>query len=254
MIALFVIVFGLIVGSFLNVCIHRIPLNQSIVKPRSRCPSCGHQIRAIENVPVLSWLLLKGRCSQCKTSISIRYPLVELLTGLIFLSIYLKFGITLDFYVYTAFLCLVVIITFIDIDFQIIPNILLLIGLIPAVIPMLTGGLELVPRYLIGMVGFGGGFYLLGLVGKLVFKQEAMGMGDVKYAAVFGLLLGWQLALVATGVAFLSSAVLIIVLMPFRKIGFGQRLPFGPFLSFGVLAAVLAGDRIIHWYLGYMWI
>jgi len=252
MIAFFILLLGLAVGSFLNVVIYRLPEGLSIVKPRSRCPACAHELKPWENIPVLSYALLRGKCSQCGVRISFRYPLIELLTGIIFLLFYWRFGIGVDLIVYLFFICLVIAITFIDIDLQIIPNILLMIGLIPAVYPMFRDGWPAAIHYLIGAVSMGLFFYLIGVLGKLAFKQDAMGMGDVKYAIVYGLLLGWKEGILVTGLGFLSSALLIVILMPFSRVTFGQRLPFGPFLSLGILITIMRGHEIISWYTGFL--
>ncbi|HDY75799.1 MAG TPA: prepilin peptidase [Candidatus Marinimicrobia bacterium] len=249
MILTFVIIFGLMIGSFLNVCIYRIPREESIVYPRSRCPNCKHQLRFWENIPVLSYLFLRGQCSSCKTSISSRYIFVELLTALLFILLYNHYGWSLDFLMSIIFSCIILVITFIDIDYQIIPNQLLLIGLIPAVYQIISVGFRNSSLYFIGAVGLGLGILLISLIGNILFKKESMGMGDVKYAALIGLLLGWQNGLLAVFLAFLSSAILILILLPLGKISFGQRIPFGPFLSLGTIIALLWGPIIIRIYL-----
>lgn len=249
MILTFVIIFGLMIGSFLNVCIYRIPREESIVHPRSRCPNCKHQLRFWENIPVLSYLFLRGQCSSCKTSISSRYIFVELLTALLFILLYNHYGWSLDFLMFIIFSCIILVITFIDIDYQIIPNQLLLIGLIPGVYQIISVGFRNSGLYFIGAVGLGLGILLISLIGNILFKKESMGMGDVKYAALIGLLLGWQNGLLAVFLAFLSSAILILILLPLGKISFGQRIPFGPFLSLGTIIALLWGPVIIRIYL-----
>ncbi len=244
-----VVIYGLMVGSFLNVCIYRLPRGESVVKPRSRCPHCGHQLTVRENIPVLSYLFLHGKCSSCKASISPRYVLVEILTATVFLIAYWQFGPTLDFLFFTGFLCLVIVITFIDLDHQIIPNQLLLVGIIPGLYPLFRDGWGAYKLYLVGALGLGSGFYAIAVLGQLAFRKESMGMGDVKYAALIGLILGWQSGIVATALAFVSASILFLVLMPFKKIAFGQRIPFGPFLSLGTFFALMWGSDIIHWYL-----
>ena len=248
----FVIIFGLMVGSFLNVCIYRMPREESIVQPRSHCQKCNHQLPFWENIPVLSFLFLRGRCSSCKTPISFRYIFVELLTALLFILLYNQYGLSLDTLIFIFFCCVILIITFIDIDYQIIPNQLLLIGVIPAVYQIIRIGFQNSSSYFIGAVGLGTGILLIGLMGNILFKKESMGMGDVKYAVLIGLLLGWQNGLVAISLAFLSAGFLILVLFPFGKISFGQRIPFGPFLSLGTIIAMLWGPIIISTYLQLM--
>ncbi len=244
-----IMVYGLLIGSFLNVCIYRIPLRKSIVRPRSGCPHCSHQLSAWENIPVISYLFLRGKCSNCSDKISLRYPLVEILTAIIFGLVYVRFGLSLDFIAFVLFLSVVIAITFIDLDHQIIPNGMLLIGIIPGTYPMIRDGLGQSVQYVIGAVSLGAGFYLIGLLGKLVFKQDSLGMGDVKYAALIGLILGWQGGLIAVALAFFSAAILFLLLMVFGKLSFGERAPFGPFISFGAFLSIFWGQIILHWYL-----
>jgi len=248
MLFILVVIYGLMVGSFLNVCIYRIPKGESIVKPRSRCPHCRHQLTVWENIPVFSYLFLRGKCSSCKAPISPRYALVEILTAAVFAVVYWQFGLTLDFFFFTVFLCLVIVITFIDLDHQIIPNQLLLIGIIPGLYPLFRDGWDAYKLYLIGALALGLGFYAIAVFGQLAFRKESMGMGDIKYAALIGLTLGWQSGIVATALAFVSASVLFLFLMPFKKITFGQRIPFGPFLSLGTFFALIWGPDIIQWY------
>jgi len=249
MITVFIVVFGLMVGSFLNVCIYRIPKKESIVIPRSHCLHCNHQLRAWENIPVISFLMLKGRCSSCKNKISFRYPVVELLTAVLFLLTYFRFGLTIDFIVYIFLLCLLVIITFIDIDTMEILNGLLILCLIVGVYPVLEGGINSIYQSLIGALSLGLGFLLIRMFGQFLFKKESMGFGDIKYAAFIGLLLGWKMALVASAIAFISASVLFLILLPFGKIAIGKRIPFGPFLSLGAFLGLLWGTHILEWYL-----
>lgn len=245
----FVIVFGLMVGSFLNVCIYRMPREESVVHPRSHCPKCDHQLPFWENIPVLSYLALRGRCSSCQTSISFRYIFVELLTALLFLLFYNHYGFSFDFLISIIICCIILIITFIDIDYQIIPNRLLLIGIIPAVFQIINVGLQNSRIYIAGAIGLGMGIFLIGQIGNILFKKESMGMGDIKYAALIGLLLGWKNGLVAIALSFLISGVIILVLLSFGKVSFGQKIPFGPFLGLGTVIALLWGPIIIKTYL-----
>ena len=251
MILLFVIIFGLMIGSFLNVCIYRIPRRESLIHPRSHCTRCDHQLKAWENIPVISYLILRGHCSSCKAKIPIRYLIVEIITAGVFVLAYNRFGLSLDALVFVSFLSIVIVITYIDIEHQIIPNGLLAIGLIPGIYPLVRDGFNHVQQYLVGAFGLGLGFFLIGLLGNLVFRKESLGMGDVKYAALIGLILGWQSGLVASAIAFISASVFFIILIPFGKVSFGQRVPFGPFLSLGAVLALFCGTNIINWYLEY---
>lgn len=247
-VTLVLIIGGLMVGSFLNVCIYRIPLKLSIIAPRSHCTTCDHVLSAWENIPVFSYIFLRGRCSSCRERISFRYPLVELLTALVFLVVYGRFGWSADFLIYLVFAALLIVITFVDLDHMIIPNGFLLFGILPG-LGLAALNWDQVHTYLIGALGLGAGFYLIGLLGNLVFKKESLGMGDVKFVALIGLMLGWANGLVAVFAAFISALVLFAALLPFGKISFSQKVPFGPFLSLGAFIGFLAGDSIIHWYL-----
>ncbi|MEE9189900.1 MAG: prepilin peptidase [Candidatus Neomarinimicrobiota bacterium] len=249
MVWLAVIILGLAFGSFLNVCIYRLQRGKSLVKPGSTCPNCGYKIRFLENIPVLSYLFLRGKCSNCKKPISLRYPLVEILAALFSVLLFQQYGLSPGFIFTTTFVFLVIIIAFIDIDKQIIPNGLLIIGIIPALFPLVTNGLKGSLSHLLGGVGLGLCFFMIGSLGKIILRQESMGMGDVKYAALIGLFLGWKLGLLAAGLAFIIAALLIVILLPTGKMTMGERIPFGPFLSLGTVIAIIWGPSLIQGYL-----
>ncbi len=249
MISFFVILFGLIIGSFLNVVIYRLPRNESLAFPPSHCPNCGHQIKPWENIPVISYLFLGGKCSSCKTKISARYPIVESLTGLIFWVTYLKFGLTWDLPVFALFGALLVAIVFIDIDHLIIPDSMVLLGLLPGVYTWLTRADHLLVPQLYGMIGLGLIFWAIRYFGELAFKKEAMGMGDVKFAAMAGWVLGWDVGIVSMFLAFLSASLLFMLLIPLGVIDRKQQVPFGPFICLGVWLGLMWGREIINWYL-----
>jgi len=246
-----IILIGLVVGSFLNVCIYRIPNKMSIVKPRSKCTNCDHQIKSWENIPIISYLFLGGKCSNCETKISIRYPLVEALHAAIYYIIFIHFGLSIQFAIIAILFSVVVVLTFIDIDFQILPNTLLIITLIPVILFIVLYRIDYIIDHLIGSFILFLIFLLIGYVGKLVYKVDSMGMGDVKYAAVIGLFLGWKLGLLAFIISFFSAALLILFLSISGKIKRKQRLAFGPFLSIGLFVAFFWGQKIIVWYLGF---
>ena len=248
--SLFVLFAGTCVGSFLNVCIYRLPAGLSIAYPPSACPQCQQPIRFYDNIPVISYIILHGRCRTCATTIAPRYPLVELMTGLAAFAVFLKYGATGTALVYFAFIAVLIVITFIDIDHQIIPNILSLPG-----IPLFfAAGLWATPitwpAALIG-IGIGAGSLLLvATIYRLVTGKDGMGMGDVKLLAMMGALLGWQ------GVVFtiffssvIGTAVGLILMM--RSGGsLKTKLPFGPFLALGAVAYIFYGPEIIDAYLG----
>ena len=249
MIEILLIVLGLAIGSFLNVCIYRMPKHISISIPRSTCPKCEYQLKFWENIPVLSYLFLRGKCSNCNAKISLRYPLIEILTTLIFLLLYCYYGLTIQTLLLCVLFSTVIIITFIDIDVQLIPNELIIIGLIPVSIYIIIPGLSNIWMHLLGAVCLSGLFLLIGYIGKILYKEDSMGMGDVKYAFVIGLLLGWKSGILAFGISFISAAILIFIYLVTKKLKSRQKIPFGPFMSIGLLIALIWGDKIIEWYL-----
>jgi leader peptidase (prepilin peptidase)/N-methyltransferase len=244
-------VFGLAVGSFLNVVIYRVPRKESVVRPRSRCPGCGTQLAERDNIPVVSWLILRGNCRTCGEPISIRYPLVELLTGALFVAVALRFGLDWVVPAYCVFFASLVAITFIDLEHYIIPNRVLYPTLFLAT-PLLVlaaalqdqwGNLE---RALIGAAGAWLFFLVLHLI-----SPRGMGFGDVRLSFLLGLFLGWlDLRHVFLGVflGFLLGSIVGLVLMALRRRGRKDHIPFGPFLAAGSVIAVLFGSTILGWY------
>jgi leader peptidase (prepilin peptidase)/N-methyltransferase len=249
---LFVVAFawlGLAVGSFLNVCIHRIPRGGSVASPPSRCPGCGSQLRWHDNIPVVSWALLGGRCRQCRTAISIRYPIVEIATMAIFLVHLYVFDWTLLMAVRLAFACALVVLFAIDLEHHLLPNVITLpgiaIGLIASV--AVPPGLR---DAVLGAV-LGGG--VLWLIGEAYFRysgQEGMGGGDVKMLAMVGAFLGWQQVLVTLVLSSVAGSLIGMVVIAIRRGGMKHALPFGTFLAVGALVASLVGERIVAWYTG----
>ena len=244
-------VFGLAVGSFLNVVIYRVPRKESVVRPRSRCPGCGTQLAERDNVPVVSWLLLRGKCRTCGEPISGRYPLVELLTGALFAAAALRFGADWVLPAYLVFFASLVAITFIDLEHYIIPNRIVYPTIFISV-PLLVlaaavqdewGNLE---RAAIGAVAAWGFLLIVHLI-----QPRGMGFGDVRLSFVLGLFLGWlDLRHVFLGLflGFLFGALSGLVLMAFRRRGRKDHIPFGPFLAAGAVVAVLFGSQILAWY------
>ncbi|MEE9573828.1 MAG: prepilin peptidase [Candidatus Neomarinimicrobiota bacterium] len=251
MIITLIIIIGLVIGSFLNVCIYRLQKHVSISQPRSHCPNCKHQLKIWENIPVLSYLVLRGKCSNCKIKISLRYPLVEILTALVFFVIYYYFDISLETFSLIVFFSIVIIITFIDIDVQLIPNNLLIISILPIIVYILISQSNSYLNHIIGAILLALLFLIIGYFGKLIYKVDSMGMGDVKYAAVIGLLLGWEKGILAFIIAFFSAAVIIVIVSMYKKLSRKQRIPFGPFLSIGCFVAFFWGTNILNWYLGF---
>ncbi|MBI1953666.1 MAG: prepilin peptidase [Candidatus Omnitrophica bacterium] len=249
-----VFLLGLVAGSFLNVCIWRLPAGEQVVKGRSHCRACGKTIPWHDNVPVLSFLALGGRCRFCKAGISWGYPATELATGLLLALLFLKFGFSAEFLVYAALAAALVVASGTDLREQIIPDQVTLPGLPIAVglsflVPSLHGvssrwagaGLSLA-----GAAAGGGFLWLIGAAGSRIFRREAMGGGDVKLMAMVGAVLGFQKTILAN--LFLAplagSAVGLVLKLRYKK----EVIPYGPFLSAGSLAALVWGEAIIGWY------
>ena len=251
MVTVFAFLFGTVVGSFLNVCIYRLPKEESIVAPRSRCPACQSPVRALDNIPLISFALLRGRCRACGASIAWRYPLVETLTGILFALTVVRFGVTLQTALLLTFLAGLIVISFIDLDHQIIPNVITLPG-IP--LGILTGFLFRDPPLLDRLIGTlaGAGFlYLVLFYGGVLYGQEAMGEGDLNLIAMVGAFLGWKAVIVTILVGCLVGSAVGLSLIALRRLGRRQHIPFGPFLSLGAVVALFWGDRLIAWYLGF---
>lgn len=249
LVLLVALIFGCIVGSFLNVCIYRIPAGQSIVSPPSTCPKCGHRIRWFQNIPIISYLFLAGKCASCRCPISIRYPAIELLTGVLFSLTLYSFGFSSATLVYWLFVASLVVITFIDLDHQIIPDAISLPGIVVGFvcsffIPWLSW-LE----SLIGVL-LGGGILLAIAWGyEKLAKREGMGGGDIKLLAMLGAFMGWKAIF---PIVFLSSLLGTIVGVPamlLQRESTRFAIPFGPFLAAAAIVYLFWGDLIVHWYL-----
>jgi len=249
MTTVFAFLFGAVVGSFLNVCIHRLPRGQSIVTPRSRCPACGTPIRAVDNIPLLSFTLLRGRCRACGNPISWRYPVVEALTGFLFAETVGQFGVTLQAVFLLVFLCGLVVVSFIDLDHQIIPNAITLPGIpLGLLAGLLLGDPPLLERVLGTLVGAGFLYLVLFYAGAL-YGQDAMGEGDLNLIALVGAFLGWKAVALTILLGCLSGSAVGLALIAARRLGRRQHIPFGPFLSLGAVVALFWGERLIAWYL-----
>jgi len=237
------VVLGLIIGSFLNVCIHRIPLNESVLSPASRCPSCRHPVRWRDNIPVISFLLLLGRCRDCGQPISWRYPLVELANGLGYALLVWRFGVGLETVVYALLLSSLLVITFIDLDHQIIPDRITLPGMI---IGLVASTLILPLGFLNALVGLllGGSLFY----GVAMASRGGMGGGDIKLIAMIGAFLGWREALLTIFIGALTGSVIGIFLIAFKGKSRKYPVPFGPFLSLGALISLFSGSAIWAWY------
>ncbi len=240
---------GICIGSFLNVCIYRIPAQKSIVHPGSACPSCQTPIRFYDNIPILSYLFIKGRCRHCKAAIAVRYPLTELMGGLIALCVVLKFDLTLSALTYFIFAAALLVITFIDIDHQIIPNEISLPGIplgfafsffIPEVTPI---------ESLIGILAGGGGLWAVATIYLMLTRREGMGFGDVKLLAMMGAFIGWKGVIVTIFAASAIGTLVGVAAMLKSRKDMKMAIPFGPFLSIGAMIYLFFGDILISWYL-----
>jgi leader peptidase (prepilin peptidase) / N-methyltransferase len=272
--ALYSVLLGLALGSFMNVCIYRIPLGKSIISPPSNCPKCSERIRFYDNIPLLSYLILLGRCRYCRHPISCRYPLVEVLTGLLSLALFTRYGLSYQYFLFLLFLATLVTISFIDLDHQIIPNILSRSGIVigwavsaisfialhkiiipdffsePGVIRQSTGHFVLGDiswfDSLIGIIAGYGSLFLIEVVFKYLTGKEGMGRGDAKLLAMIGAWMGWRPLLPVVMIASLTGAVIGLL----AGKGFGVRIPFGPFLSIGAIIYLFFGPQLTIWYYG----
>ncbi len=243
-------VIGLLVGSFLNVVIHRVPRKESIVRPRSSCPSCGMAIGAIDNVPVLSWLALRGRCRGCSAPISWRYPLIEAITGALFVGCVARFGATWEALAAAVFCCLMVALAAIDLEHFLLPDRITLPGIAVglALQPWLPGTSFL--DAVIGTLAGAGGLILLINVWFWLRDEESMGLGDVNMLAMIGAFLGWQGVASTLLFASLGGAIVGLTLMVLRGMTLKSKLPFGFFLAIGGLVSLFAGPALFDWYAG----
>ena len=245
--------FGLCIGSFLNVCIYRLPASKSIVDPsRSVCPSCNQQIRYYDNIPIFSYLWLKGRCRHCSTRIPVRYAVVEVMTGGVAVAVLLAFGLTLEGLIYFAFISALIVITYIDIDHKIIPDIITLpgipIGLIASFALPAVGFKDAI----VGLLAGGGSLWLVAWIYYLLTRKDGMGGGDIKLLAMMGTIIGLKGVIFTI---FMSSAVGTLVgitLMMVKGKDMKFAVPFGPFLSIGAITYIFFGQDIISAYVNFL--
>jgi leader peptidase (prepilin peptidase) / N-methyltransferase len=245
----YVFFIGMCIGSFLNVCIYRLPAGKSIVRPASACPSCGTTIRWYDNIPLISYIILRGRCRGCKMRISIRYPIIELLCGLFAMTSWMHYGFGLPALIYFILIAALLVITFIDIDHRIIPDIISLPG-----IPLGFLSSFILPQLkwsdsLIGIVAGGGSLLAVAWGYQLIAGRDGMGGGDIKLLAMVGAFLGWKGVLFTImASSLIGTAVGIAIMLRSRK-GIKMALPFGPFLAIGAIMYIFLGPRLIEWYL-----
>ena len=242
------LVLGLAVGSFLNVCIHRLPLRQSLVSPGSRCPTCGDELRWFDNIPIVSYVLLGGRCRTCRTRISIQYPIVELITMVLFVVHGLVFGWTPLLAVRLIFACALVVLFAIDLEHQILPDVITLPGIVIGWMCAVFFAPGFASSLLGSLVG-GGVLFAIGELWYRVRKIEAMGFGDVKMLAMVGAFLGLKLVILTFVLSSFVGGIAGAVLIVSGRGRLASKVPFGTFLALAALVAALAGDRIADWYL-----
>ncbi len=244
-----VVAIGLAVGSFLNVCIARIPHGQSVVRPPSHCPKCNTPIHWYDNIPVLSYLVLRGRCRSCDSGISLRYPAVELLTALCAVALYHAGFEPRQLVLYWTLAAAFIVITFIDVDHRIIPDLITLPSILVAPAVALVVGQISVMQSLIGILAGGGVLWGIAAVYQAVRKQEGMGLGDVKLLAMVGGYQGWEAALFSLIVGSLLGTLVGVGLMIGRGGRLDMEIPFGPFLVAGALLYIFGGPDLVAWYL-----
>lgn len=240
---------GLAIGSFLNVCIHRLPRRSSVVSPGSRCPHCGYALRWFDNIPVISYVLLGGRCRHCRARISPGYPLVELTTMGVFLAHYAVFGLDTLLIPRLLFACALIVLFAIDLEHHLLPNAITL----PGIIVGLVFSLVLPPGLLSALLGVLVGGGVLWVIGEVYYRftgYEGMGGGDVKMLAMIGAFLGWQLVIVALVFSSLAGSIIGLLVIVLKRGGMKHALPYGTFLAAGALIASLFGERIVSWYIG----
>ncbi len=241
------VMLGLALGSFANVCIHRLPKDESVVFPRSYCPACNSRVRGWDNIPVVSYILLGGKCRDCKEPISKRYPAIEIVTASLIALGFFRFGVSWEFLIFVVLGPALVIITVIDLEHQIIPDIITL----PGIVFGLAAGSYMVgwKDSLLGLLLGGGLFYLIADIYYRLRNTMGMGGGDIKYIAAAGALLGWKKVLLAIFIGAFLGAIVGLAGMIDKKLNYLSKIPFGPFLAAGTLISFFSGDRIIYLYL-----
>jgi leader peptidase (prepilin peptidase)/N-methyltransferase len=240
---------GLMIGSFLNVCIYRLPRQLSPVRPRSSCTSCGYMLTWYDNIPIASYLALRGRCRGCGAPISIMYPVIEAVTGLMFLGAYLLYGPSALLLARLLFGCAMIVLFVIDLQHKILPNVITLPGIVVGLLLSEVAG----PGWLASLIGIAAGGGVLWGIAEVYYRvqhQEGLGMGDVKMLAMIGAFLGWKLMLLALVLASFSGTIVGVAVIVAKKESLKYALPFGTFLAAGAIIAAAAGERILIWYLG----
>lgn len=254
LIGLFIFILGATIGSFLNVCIYRIPNKESIVKPRSKCGTCGRTLSGMDLVPILSWVFLRGKCRTCGAKISIRYILVETLEGLLFLWVYMTYGFSVVTPVLWVFFALMTVVFFIDLDHMIIPNKVVLSGILlglPIVFIQYYVGYPLylddsIWAFVLGPAIPLATMILLAFASQVFFRAGSLGMGDVKIYVPIGMFLGWRLALLSLWMAFFLGGVFGVFWIFFLRKDRKANVPFAPFITVGAMISAVYGVEILN--------
>jgi leader peptidase (prepilin peptidase) / N-methyltransferase len=247
-----VFLFGGIIGSFLNVCIYRLPRSKSILFPPSSCPVCNRRIEWYDNVPLISYLFLKGRCRGCGNRIAVRYPLVESITAIFFLLLYKKYGLSLELPVQMLFLSLLIVISFVDLDFRIIPDVLSVGGVVAGFLLAFIRPIFTSLSALYGILLGGGILFAIAFLYQLITKREGMGGGDIKLLAMVGSFCGVQGVVFTLMSGSLVGTIVGLPLMFIKGEDTKYAIPFGPFLSLGALIYIFVGDQLISLYDGFL--
>jgi leader peptidase (prepilin peptidase)/N-methyltransferase len=241
---------GLVVGSFLNVCIHRVPRRESLVWPASHCTTCNRALSWYENVPVVSWLVLRGRCRTCRAAISTTYPLVEFTTAVVFAGGVAVYGLTPLLLVRLAFASALIVLFMIDLQHQILPNSITL----PGIVAGFAASWFLPPGWMSSLIGIAAGGGVLYAIAEAYYRvrgHEGLGMGDVKMLAMIGAFLGWPLMILTLVLASFAGSLVGVALMASGRGGMKAALPFGTFLALGAIVAAVAGEPMLAWYLSF---
>jgi leader peptidase (prepilin peptidase) / N-methyltransferase len=246
--SILILIFGLLIGSFLNVCIYRIPRKESIAFPPSHCTSCNTQLKSWDLIPVLSYAVYRGKCRYCKEKISLQYPIIELANGILYLLLYLKFGLSIEMAMYAILSSILVVITVIDFFTQEIPDELNILGLIIGIVflvlnfsfsNLIVSGLGLL---------IGGGLFLI----IAIVSGGAMGGGDIKLMGVLGFWFGWKLVLVLSILSFVIGAVASLALIATKIRSMKDYIPFGPFIAIAALIIIFFGSELLNWYISFI--
>lgn len=241
--------FGAVIGSFLNVCIYRIPAGISIVSPPSSCPNCSSRIPFYYNVPILGYIVLGGKCHSCRAPFSARYPVIEALTGLLAVFTFMRFGPSHDALIYFVFICALVVVTFIDLDLQIIPDVISIPGIALGFAASFVLMEVTVLDSAIGLLFGGGILFLIAFGYHMLTGHEGMGGGDIKLLAMIGAFLGWKGVILTLLLSSFGGALAGAFLMYAFGKGSKSAIPYGPFLALGAMLHLFFGDRLIDWYL-----